>query len=784
MMRSLISLTLIIAILFAPFTVFAQTASSSCSTITSSNYNSCCPSTVDPNSAIGQACTTYYYTTVYSSGAAPSTTNGAGTTGGQTPGLSNNTPGVTTNVLPTSGLTGGAQYTPQVALQFGANGKFGGLSFKGVGAALLSCSGFGSFISGFLTNALNKVKGAVITGAKAVGGAVLGAAEGIPYIGGFIKGIANGIGKAAPKKGDDAQHPLHEVDDALVQKAACLDGIAYVLSQQVLQQITNRTLHWANTGFNGNPLYIKDIDSYLLSLKNQQINSFLQNAQRSNPIFGNALRSIVTLQVTGRYDGLLNTSLNTPQSQLYNSFMSNFTNGGWNAFSNPAYNPIGALFNASDTITANIFNVQQNTRNELQQGNGFLNMKTCVQYSTTGTVANNTVNGSGLTGSNTPTSTGLSNNAPTCLKYQTVTPGSIIAMQVANITNSPVHQAELATQFNEAVGSFFDSLLNQLFSRGLSGIKGTANQADLGLDYGGLGSNDVIGSDGQVIADINAGQADINSIASKNSGTVDISHPQLLRTVIQTQYDYLDRASDSNAVLDRLVPELGRLDYCLPGPNPTWQDSFDDNFTTYSTAAKATQISTDSTISNIGLSLHDKFTDTDVPITDRTLSITGTGDAKSYVQSVHDSLSQNILNEFSSSSLANAYAATVVGTTNQDYARGMATTAYDEVGTLPSLAQTVITSDQNYSQSLTNTQADIQELQSINSDVLKIVAAAKARYIAAQKAAGTPVNQQCIDSAYVIDTSAVTGVTRQETNVQSPLIQQTLDANTYFYNSL
>lgn len=43
--------------------------------------------------------------------------------------------------------------------------------------------------------------------------------------------------------------------------------------------------------------------------------------------------------------------------------------------------------------------------------------------------------------------------------------------------------------------------------------------------------------------------------------------------VIQTQYDYLKAIKASMRELPNIMPALGELDYCIPGPNPSWYES-------------------------------------------------------------------------------------------------------------------------------------------------------------------------------------------------------------------
>ncbi|MES2224778.1 MAG: hypothetical protein V4478_02205, partial [Patescibacteria group bacterium] len=382
MFRNIISGIIIVLMLSIPVSAFAE--DTACNAVTSENFTACCTS-ANPTDDQVNACRNYYSNPV---SAATPTAVSTGTV------LSNT----------------GTRYQPQVALEYGSNNKFGGLSFKGVGASLVACTGLGDVVASAISTGLNYAKNAIIKGVSK-----------IPLVGGFIGGLFGG-----PDKGSSASNPLYVKDNGLQNKAACLDGIAYVLSQQVLQQITNRTLHWANTGFGGNPLYVRNIDSYLYSIRNDNLNRFLgTSAQGLDPIFGNALRSVITQQVTGITDGYINTALNTPQAKAYNSFQNDFTSGGWGALLNPANNPIGAFFNSVNKLDNKISSDQQNTQAELTRNSGYFDMKTCVQFEQLSPQSTEEAINLGLS------------TQPKCLKYETVTPGSLVASQVSNITNSP-----------------------------------------------------------------------------------------------------------------------------------------------------------------------------------------------------------------------------------------------------------------------------------------------------------------------------------------------------------
>ena len=50
---------------------------------------------------------------------------------------------------------------------------------------------------------------------------------------------------------------------------------------------------------------------------------------------------------------------------------------------------------------------------------------------------------------------------------------------------------------------------------------------------------------------------------------------------LQIENDYGEVTDDSTAVLSLVMPSLGKLDYCIPGPNPNWRNNIQDALASY-----------------------------------------------------------------------------------------------------------------------------------------------------------------------------------------------------------
>lgn len=687
-------------------------------------------------------------------------------------------------------------FTPNYSTNAGTGSSFQGMSFSGVGSAILNCTNIGSTISSAARDLFKSTD---------VGQTVSQAAYSI-----------TGINTTVPVKDD----PLKKQAEKQAKKENCLDGIAYAMAKNTLQQVSNKTLNWVNTGFDGNPLYIRDIDSYLKSIRDQKLDSFLKQVPSNNPIFGNAIRSAITQQVTGYTDGRINRTMNTPQARAYQSFQQDFTQGGWNALLNPQNNPLSAYFDAVQQVSRDIDTAQQNVQNELVQGDGFLSMKKCVEWGvqTSGAA---TQNGTpldeippDLVNTSAPTSAATPRDSQKCLKYETVTPGSIIAQQTAYITNSAVRQLEQADKINEVLGSFFDNLLNRLFANGLGSL--SRGRGAVGVSTG-MGTNVVLGTNGAALGSFADSSAQLGSLGATPTGfngTLDISRPQQLRAMIKTQLDYVNRAKDAEVAMQRIVPTLGALDYCLPGPNPTWQSGLSDNFQTMLGSLQQPSASGPSALQGFLTSipilgglfggndspppvlsgapvLYDKVTDSQRTISPQVyVSAAGIpmfpfSRIPEYITNSFNELVTDYTNAgFDSDTLANAYAALESGVFAQADARAFVKNAYKETGRLVSYNRNISEYAQQYSQNISDTEDAVEQLQAIYARIQQIVSGAKTRYVAQQSAAGTPVDATCINQAYVIDNTPIVPVARVESDAPNPFVIQSVNSSTYFYSNL
>ncbi|MEO5646307.1 MAG: hypothetical protein ABIO57_00865 [Candidatus Paceibacterota bacterium] len=690
------------------------------------------------------------------------------------------------------------KFNPNVKINSG--NSYQGISISGVGGAIASCTNVGGFLANTASDFLSNTS--------------------------FAKSI-----KSAFNNGGDSD-PVSTTDektqakiDSANRTTNCLNGIAYAVAKNTLAQVTNKTLNWVNTGLNGNPLYVQNSNSFLKTIANNQIKSYLADLPQSDSIFGNALESGIRQGITGRSDGLLNVYPDTPQAKAYTSFLGNFTNGGWDSFLNPQYNSIGALFTATDNLARKVASEQQSSKDEIQRNNGFLDMKHCVQY------ADNS-----FTSSSTAISGGLSTN-PTCIQWQTDTPGSIIAAQVQAITTSPIRQLEYADKINEVLGGFFDSFVNSLLSKGLRGSGSQGSTVDFG--FSSSGDNVVLDSNGNALNSTVSDTASLGYQASKGGNGIDqnfdISRPQQFRLILQTQYDFLVRTKDAQTAINRIIPNLGALDYCIPGPTPTWSAGaaanleamfgplVQDDPTKTSTshkiveslpiigsflgtilgigdhAGEAPPIWTtpgylNDPVSGAAIQVPRVFYTTWAHADDDNAAKISAGYHNAFNLVTEQYSYWNTLQPFTDAVSPTPYSATpvehaflIAGQNDADksYADGFLADTKINLYSILGYNKAASAIDAQYDTNIGQTENNIRQMLVIQKQINDIVGTAKAAYIKSRAAQGNPVDLQCINNAYVIDNSPIVPVAPQEQlDVQDPIEAHATESSNFFYKNI
>lgn len=304
----------------------------------------------------------------------------------------------------------------------------------------------------------------------------------------------------------------------------CLKGIAITLAKNQLTAMTKYTMNWVTTGFNGDPLYVRNVDSYVDSLTTRLVQeevsmfSKVENA-KYYPYGRDYARGVVGSYKASRdqYGSLKQdlTAYLTPGKTI-NDFANDFSAGGenpWNGWlaltQKPQNNPLGFTLSATQNLENKKSETTASTQEELARNGGFFDQKKCVLYASKATATKPKTGGDscGIKDSQgnclgTPSSSQSSvtaNAKPECLKYETVTPGSVIKAKIDTYVNSPERQIEVADTINDALNALFSALINKFENQGLSGLGSKINNFTNPVS-GGFGSNSLVDSLGNTIS--------------------------------------------------------------------------------------------------------------------------------------------------------------------------------------------------------------------------------------------------------------------------------------------
>lgn len=309
-------------------------------------------------------------------------------------------------------------------------------------------------------------------------------------------------------------------------KLNCLNKIAKAATQVLLKKITIATINWINSGFKGQPIFIKDPKSLALSIASDEIENFRVQLELSGP-YGHAIAQNVINSARAYFGYNARYSLDrilgmAPAQQ----FSVDFAAGGWEGWYGsilyPQNNPFGASYEAADELSSRLSGIVESkieqTSTELNRSGGFLDLKRCVETDYVEDSSNRIQAGGKLISAKKdlqnymtqnnidPNMTGPINDATyfalnqavadaqveydryICDKYETTTPGGYAAQALYNVMDSPLRQLEFGQDLDASLTAIFDSLLNQALNMGIDALATSDSGISTGV-FGGYGNN-------------------------------------------------------------------------------------------------------------------------------------------------------------------------------------------------------------------------------------------------------------------------------------------------------
>ena len=334
--------------------------------------------------------------------------------------------------------------------------------------------------------------------------------------------IAPAVLFSAPKRADAQFAGLvfavpTEITTAKDLIMVILAQVIMTFEKALLQKLTQSTVNWINSGFNGNPLYVQNPGSFFKDIAKFEVKN-LVNLFGYNSLkypFGQAFSlNIINsykAQLADNAQYSLSKVINDPT--LLNNYRNNFYTGGWNGFlintQYPQNNYLGfqmlAIQQAARQLQGTTQTAAQKVQTTLQQGMGFLSPQTCPSNPDYNNGANEFDQPQfDETAFNTKWDT-ENPRAPFLdqedialreVKYEAdyntawtawsqksycpdglvaTTPGAVVANQITSAMGSTFRQSELGAALGNSIGSILDTLVQHFVNKGLSALSNTVN---------------------------------------------------------------------------------------------------------------------------------------------------------------------------------------------------------------------------------------------------------------------------------------------------------------------
>lgn len=251
-----------------------------------------------------------------------------------------------------------------------------------------------------------------------------------------------------------------------------------ILRKKLLDMLVNDTIKWIQGAGDGTPLFVTDWQKYWHKVVNQAGGQFID--EYLNLDLCQTLKPNLNLLLNASqtpYEQSVACTLDEIENTL-GSFFKDFNAGGWKTWASVSEgqnNLYGAYLFGADQLMGSKASALRNAENEYISSGGFLGDKVCVQGYMP--LSDGTrVSIAGL--AENPKKQNEMIKDSVCTRWETRTPGKIIADTASKTIGIDIDWLISADEFNEYAGAILDAVVNRVSREGLARVKSAINKED------------------------------------------------------------------------------------------------------------------------------------------------------------------------------------------------------------------------------------------------------------------------------------------------------------------
>lgn len=265
---------------------------------------------------------------------------------------------------------------------------------------------------------------------------------------------------------------------AELSKECVLDGLAVILRESLIRKITSSIVTWINSGFEGSPAFVTNIDDFLIDTADEAFGSYIYNntnfAHLCSPFQFDIRFSLALSYSTdaARPTCTLSNIVDNVETAIDDLSV----DWDWDVYETITTDPSGNIFSSyiqsQENITSFINSEVGKKQEDVERGRGFLSQEDCSR-DRNGNSYDSVVTG----GASGPLTTEQITDRERRSKGDCfiTTPGSTINDALSQQLNLSTDQLALADEFNEIVGALMGQLAQQAFGRG--GVAGLSQRS-------------------------------------------------------------------------------------------------------------------------------------------------------------------------------------------------------------------------------------------------------------------------------------------------------------------